>query len=83
MGADSTGLGRWCWFHFRGQDGFTSRIVTVYQPCRSGRIEGKNTYAQQRRYYRAKGDHVCTLVHFRQDLRKSLIKWKKKAIEYW
>ena len=46
MGADSTGLRRWRWFHFRGQDGFTSRIVTVYQPCRSGRIEGNNTYAQ-------------------------------------
>jgi len=35
VGHDPTGLGRWCWIKFSGQNGVTARIITVYVPCRS------------------------------------------------
>lgn len=30
---DSTGLGRWCGFHFRGASGFTLSIISAYRTC--------------------------------------------------
>ena len=68
VGVNSSGLGRWCWIRFRGEEGIVSRIITAYQPVRLRRVAGINCYAQQRRYFLNKGDKGCPLDKFKHDL---------------
>ncbi len=51
VGKDEEGLGRWSWILFRGSDGHMTRLITVYNPCKSGRVYSGTSYQQQRRYY--------------------------------
>jgi hypothetical protein len=46
-GVDQSKLGRWCWFELRGRHGLTTKIITVYRPCRSNGPH--STYQQQER----------------------------------
>jgi len=32
-GEDPTGLGRWCWTHFRGANGFILQVISLYRLC--------------------------------------------------
>ena len=75
MGVDNSGLGRWCWVKFKGEDNISSRIISAYQPCHSKNIAGVNCYAQQRRYLRKQGFNECPRWRFKEDLIKLLYSW--------
>ena len=47
VGKDEEGLGRWSWILFGGSDGHTTRLITAYNPCKSGRINSGTSYQQQ------------------------------------
>ena len=44
-GVDNTGLGRWCYTKYQGRAGVSTRVYSIYRPCKS---EGPHTvYSQQ------------------------------------
>ncbi len=47
VGKDEEGLGRWSWILFGGSDGHATRLITAYNPCKSGRINSGTSYQQQ------------------------------------
>jgi exonuclease III len=56
-GVDDRNLGRWAWTQFKGRNGHSTRIVSVYVPCRS---DGEETvYKQHQRHLRTIGIMDC------------------------
>ena len=51
LGKDDTGLGRWATITLRGNDGITTQVVCVYNPCKSPRKATRSTYQQHRSNY--------------------------------
>jgi len=69
-GVDTTGLGRWCYVRYQGRGGITTRVYSIYRPCKS---EGPNTvYAQHTRYMAEKEDARCPQVAMVEDLKRQL-----------
>ncbi len=58
-----------------GTNGFNTRIITAYNPCKNKNANSGTTYQQQPRYFiTKKKDLTCPLILFRQDLIKQLKK---------
>ena len=57
-GQDEESLGRWCWMKFEGRQMIT-RVLVAYQPCVTRKEARTATIAQQKRYWRIKGDFRC------------------------
>jgi len=64
-GSDPSGLGRWCWTRYRGRDGLTLRVVSVYCPHDKG--EDLSVYAQHRFWYNQNGQQRIPRVAFWED----------------
>ena len=79
MGTDSTGLGRWCWAKLQGKDNHVTRLISAYQPVRSGKSQLRSVYRQQRRYFREKGIQACPRALFRRDLLACLKEWRNQG----
>jgi hypothetical protein len=50
-GGDPTGLGRWAWTCIEGTDGFHTRLVSVYRPCKPSTKGAGTVYEQHRRFF--------------------------------
>ena len=73
-GSDRTGLGRWTWARYRGKDGATLRVVSIYQP--SDNINGiVSVHAQHKRYLQSKNDDRHPRIAFKEDLAEELQQW--------
>ena len=74
VGADKSGLGRWTWARYRGKDGITLRVVSVYQPSENttGII---SVQAQHKRYFQEKNDDRNPRAAFKEDLATELEQW--------
>jgi len=69
-GVDQTGLGRWGFVRYQGRNGVTTRVYSVYRPCKSA---GPNTvYSQHIRYMAEQNDARCPQVAMVQDLKQQL-----------
>jgi hypothetical protein len=78
VGQDKTGLGRWSWILLGGANGFNTRIISAYNPCKNKNVNSGTTYQQQRHYFITKPkDLTCPLILFRRDLVKQLQKWRE------
>jgi len=76
---DDTGLGRFCGFRFCGSNGYSTAIISAYNPCKNNRPESGTTYQQHRRYFiMKKNDRTCPLKLFRRDL-EALLKKHREA----
>jgi hypothetical protein len=51
VGQDKTGLGRWSWILLGGANGFNTRIISAYNPCKNKNVNSGTTYQQQRHYF--------------------------------
>jgi hypothetical protein len=58
-GVDDRNLGRWAWSQFKGRNGHSTQIVSVYVPCRS--MGEEMVYKQHSRHLRKNGIHDCAL----------------------
>ena len=77
VGKDEEGLGRWSWILFGGSDGHMTRLITAYNPCKSGRANSGTLYQQQRRYFiMKKKDLTCPRTLFRRHLISAIKKWR-------
>ncbi len=77
VGKDKEGLGRWSWILFGGSDGHMARLITAYNPCKSGRVNSGTSYQQQQRYYiMKKKDLTCPQILFRRHLTAAITKWR-------
>ncbi len=69
VGKDKEGLGGWSWILLGGSDGHMTRLITVYNPCKSGKANSGTLYQHQRRYFIMKRkDLTCSRMMFRQHL---------------
>ena len=72
------GLRRWSWILLGGANGFNTRIISAYNPCKNKNVNSGTTYQQQRHYFITKRkDLTCPLILFRCDLVKQLQKWRE------
>jgi hypothetical protein len=66
VGKDEEGLGRWSWILLGGSDGHMTRLITAYNPCKSGKANSGTLYQQQRRHFiLQKQDLTCPRTLFR------------------
>ncbi len=78
VGKDEEGLGRWSWILFGGSDKHMTRLITAYNPCKSGKANSSTSYQQQRRYFiMKKKDLTCPRMLFRQHLTAAIDKWRR------
>jgi hypothetical protein len=77
VGKDEEGLGRWSWILLGGSDGHTTRLITAYNPCKSGKANSGTSYQQQRRHFiLRKQDLTCPRLLFRRHLTAAIAKWR-------
>ena len=77
VGKDEEGLGRWSWILFGGSDGHMTRLITAYNPCKSGKVNFGTSYQQQRQYFiMKKKDLTCPQMLFRQHLTAAIATWR-------
>jgi hypothetical protein len=78
VGKDEEGLGRWSWILFGGSDGHKTRLITAYNPCKSGKANSGTSYQQQCRYFiMKKKDLTCPRILFRRHLIATIDKWRR------
>ena len=66
IGRGKEGLGRWSWILLGGSDGHMTRLITAYNPCKSGKANSGTSYQQQRRHFIVrKQDLTCPQTLFR------------------
>jgi hypothetical protein len=76
-GVDDRNLGRWAWTLFKGRNGHSARIISVYVPCRS---EGEETvYQQQCQHLRKNGITDCPRLVLLRDLKQQLLTWRQSG----
>ena len=77
VGKDEEGLGRWSWILLGGSDGHMTRLITAYNPCKSGKANSGTSYQQQRRHFiLQKQDLTCPRTLFRRHLTAAIAKWR-------
>jgi hypothetical protein len=74
-GVDDRNLGRWAWTRFSGRNGHSTRIISVYVPCRS--MGEETVYKQHTRHLRRQGTLTCPRQVLLHDLRALLISWRQ------
>ncbi len=78
-GKDVSGLGRWSVMTPQGNR-VRTRVVCVYNPCGSGKLNSGTTYQQQRRYFiTRKKDLTCPRKRLHDDLMRQLNKWQQEG----
>jgi hypothetical protein len=80
LGVDLTGLGRWSWIQFSSKEGHTTRILSVYQPCHTSRVDTDRVYAQHLEYFRARRCFQCPRKKLIEDLEALILSWKGNRI---
>ncbi|MCK7581431.1 MAG: hypothetical protein MZV65_41235 [Chromatiales bacterium] len=70
-GVDDRNLGRWAWTLFTGRNGHSTRIISVYVPCRSAGEE--TVYRQHCRHLRQHGIMDCPRQVLLRDLKQQLL----------
>jgi hypothetical protein len=61
-----------------GMNGFNTRIISAYNPCKNKNVNSGTTYQQQQHYFITKRKVLtCPLILFRHDLVKQLQKWRE------
>jgi uncharacterized protein (UPF0332 family) len=79
-GKDGTGLGRWSYMRFAGEDGHATRVVCAYNPCYNNKQGSNTVYQQHRRYFITKErSNTCPLIRFREDLVNQLTQWRDEG----
>lgn len=75
-GVDATGMGRWSWLQFEGENGHITRILTAYRPCRAPTNSGLTTnWDQQTRYLRNIKSTHNPIQQFDIDIIAIIRKW--------
>ena len=74
VGQDTRGLGRWAWTRYRGRNGVSLRVVTVYRPVlnKTGVL---SVWNQQKSYFESVREDRCPREIFVQDLAAEATKW--------
>ncbi len=72
---DKIKIGRWSSTQFRGKDGITLRIVSVYVPCMSTQYGSKKVYCQQQKALLQLGIKEPTIVRFWKDFWEQIDEW--------
>ena len=75
-GQDPMALGRWTWTRYRGQKGFTLRIISCYRPVPNARGP-LSAYNQHRRFFLRQNNETCPRKQFMADLRIQLLAWQE------
>lgn len=58
-GVDETGLGRWSWILFEGNNKYRTRVISAYVPCKPATRNDATVYMQHKRYFESKGIQTC------------------------
>lgn len=74
---DPTGLGRWTSMLIKGKQGFLTRLVCAYRPCKSSGPE--TAYMQHAIYYNKIGRTGDPRENFMQDLGDTILKWSHQG----
>ena len=65
------------WILFGGSDGHMTRLITAYNPCKSGKVNSGTSYQQQRLYFiTKKKDLTCPRMLFWQHLTAAIATWR-------
>eukprot|EP00978_Attheya_sp_CCMP212_P005014 scaffold11078_cov48-Attheya_sp.AAC.2 len=76
-GKDPSGLGRWIWMRFQGQQGHMTRVISFYRPCHAANKEG-SVWEQHVRYFRGKLElDKNPRESFYEDLFTEIETWKQ------
>lgn len=76
-GKDRTGLARWVYQQFVGQDGHSTRIIVAYNPFANKKNDSKTVYQQHRRYFIThEQDLTCPCQWFLADLTTLIKSWR-------
>ena len=78
-GADEKGLGRWSWLLFEGHNGYRTRIISAYVPCRQRNPKNATVYAQHKRYFESKGTEGCPRTLMIIELTDLIQQWQRKG----
>eukprot|EP00956_Cyclotella_meneghiniana_P029293 scaffold70426_cov59-Cyclotella_meneghiniana.AAC.4 len=79
-GSDPTGLARYTYVEIKGNEGFSTMLLTGYVPCKNTSLYNGTSYQQQKRYFvRKEGIDVCPRQRFLQDLRDIVKKWRDEG----
>jgi hypothetical protein len=73
-GKDLRGLGRWAWTRYRGRNGVSPRVVTVYQPVRN-RTGVLSVWNQQKSYFETIQEDRCPREMFVHNLAAETKTW--------
>ena len=73
-GVDDRNLGRWAWTRFKGRNGHSTCIISVYVPCRSNGEE--TVFKQHQRHLRQNNIMDCPRRVLLRELRQQLISWR-------
>ena len=75
-GADSSGLGRWCWLRLRGKANTHVRIICAYRPVKNMR-DSNSVYNQQKWYYKSINlFDTCPQIQFTIDLESEISRFQ-------
>ena len=79
-GFDSTGLGRYTYVEIKGEEGFSTMVLTGYVPCKNSSPYNGTSYQQQKRYFvKIEGTDVCPRRRFLEDLKALVLQWKEEG----
>jgi hypothetical protein len=79
VGEDSSGLARWCWLRFKGDDGTITYFATGYFPRKAESKAKKTGWYQHKILYESKGDFRSPTTIFQEDLLAQLESWRTKG----
>jgi hypothetical protein len=82
QGKDTTGLGRWSWTKYRGKEGLSFVVVSVYRPVVNSSGESPNsTWNQHKRYFSNIGRDVNPREQILTDLARPLREWYRDGTQ--
>jgi exonuclease III len=76
---DETGLGRWTSMCVEGKNGFKTRIISAYRPCKSYGLE--TAYTQHLLYFQSVGEDREPRQAFMDDLKTAIQAWQNDGEE--
>ena len=78
-GADELGLGRWTWLLFEGHNGYRTRVISAYIPCKQHLNKDVTVYSQQARYFESQGQQGCPRRKIIVELTDLIRSWSRKG----
>jgi hypothetical protein len=74
-GVDDRNLGHWAWSQFKGRNGHSTQIVSVYVPCRSSMGREETVHKQHSQHFRKIEILDCPCLVLLWEVRQQLITW--------